>query len=340
MEIPEEQIKATNNSKQTGSWLPLGVKTPPASEFKSIEDVKNAFAAQLKYAIDLCAHKAEIKDQIIAEYYPLPLISSLTEGCLESGTDVTSGGAKYNHGCITNQALATVADSLTAIKWAVFDKKILSMDELLNHLHNNFDGAEDIRQQLINAPKYGNDDPYADDMALWVAKVYTDTVRSKRFWMGGVHRPCFISALSQTAEGTLCAATPDGRLAGVPVSNGLSPSNKADMNGMTATLHSGALASYPALSDGTALNITMNPNIIKTDEGLDKFTSTIEGYFDLGGRQVQFNPISIETLLDAQKHPGNYTGLNVKVSGFSMRFIDLPKDIQDDIIARTEYSAM
>ena len=149
-----------------------------------------------------------------------------------------------------------------------------------------------------------------------------------------------ISSLTQTVEGAGCGATPDGRPARAAVSNGMSPSNACDVNGVTAALRSAASISGAPFSDGTAFNLTLNPSVIKTDEGLDKFASLIEAYFALGGRQVQFNPMSKEMLLDAQVHPENYTELVVKVSGFSERFIDIPKSLQDDIIARTEHTEM
>ena len=138
----------------------------------------------------------------------------------------------------------------------------------------------------------------------------------------------------------MCGATPDGRLAKAAVSNGMSPSNGTERNGMTAALRSGATASIARISDGTSFNIILNPSTIKTDEGLEKLASTIEAYFALGGRQVQFNPVSRATLVDAQEHPGDYPELMVKVSGFSFRFIDLPKSLQDDIVARTEFSSL
>lgn len=318
----------------------VGLATPPASEFKTFEDVKKAYADQLAYIIDITVKRGRSRDRVVAETYPIPILSSTIEGCVESGKDITRGGARYNHGSIGCQALATVADSLTAIKWAVFDKKLVTMEELLEHMSNNFEGAESLRRKLLSAPKYGNDNPYADEIAAWVVDLVSSTITNQKFWQGGRYRTCMISSLTQTAEGASCGATPDGRLAGTPVSNGLSPTNCADKNGATAALRSSALMPTVGLSDGTAFNINFNPSIIKTEEGLEKFASLIEGYFALGGRHVQFNPMSKATLLDAQTHPENYTDLTVKVSGFSMRFIDIPKSLQDDIIARMEYVEM
>jgi len=337
--LPVTILEAALNEgrRWVAGWAPMGAPTGPASSFETFDDVKKAYAAQMAYAVDLIVKRARLKDELIAEHFPLPLLSSTIEGCLESGEDITRGGARYNHGCVNGQGLATIANSLAAIKWAVFDKKLLTMEELVRHTRNNFEGAEDVRQWLLNAPKFGNDDPYVDEIAVWVADLYNREVQSHPFWLGGRHRPCLISALSQDMEGSICGATPDGRLAGTPVSNGMSPSNGTDRNGLTAALRSAAKVSAVPISSGTSFNVTLNPANVRTDEGLEKLVAAIEAYFALGGRQVQFNPLSRATLLDAQAHPENYPELNVKVSGFSMRFIDIPKSLQDDIIARTEY---
>lgn len=320
-------------------WRKLGAPTPPVSTFKTFEDVKKAFSDQIAREIENTVRNIHSRDQIFAEYYPQPLLSATIEGCVESAKDITSGGAKYNSASIGNQGLATQADSLAAIKWAVFDKKLLTMEELVKHLRNNFKGAEEIRQQLLNAPKFGNDDPYVDDIAIWIENNFLNELKKHPYWMSGPHRGMMISSATQTAEGMLCGATPDGRLAGAAVSNGISPTNQMERNGLTATLCSVAKASTVPLSDGTSLNVNINPSTIMTDEGLDKFASMIEGYFAMGGRQVQFNPVTTETLRDAQKHPENYPELLVKVTGFSARFIELTRDIQNDIIARTEFSS-
>ena len=321
-------------------WKQVGVKTPPASEMKNFEDVKQAFEDQLAYAIEMMVKLSDAKDEVFAESFPTPLLSSTIEGCIESGLDATRGGAKYNHACVSAQGLATVADSLAAIKWAVFEEKILTMEELVQHLRNNWKDAEDLRQQMLRrAPKYGRNDPKADEMAAWVADcLATESRKHKRPMDGGTYRGLLISAGGQVAAGMMLGATPDGRRAGEPVSNGMSPTNGMDIDGMTAALHSAAKVSKGAsLSGGTSFNMNLNPMTLKTDEGVDKMASLLEGYIELGGRQVQFNPMSKEILKDAQKNPRDYLDLMVKVSGYSYRFIDLTKDLQNDILNRTEF---
>jgi trans-4-hydroxy-L-proline dehydratase len=315
------------------------LKTPTPNEFTIFEEVKKAFADQLAYSMDLMAKKTRIKDQIFAESFPAPLLSSTIEGCLESGLDITRGGARLNHGSVSARGIATIANSLAAIRWAVFEEKLVTLKELVHHLHNNFEGAEFLRQQLIQkAPKYGNADPKADDLALWVADLYSREARRHQRLMGGVYRTLLVASGTQLYEGRDCWATADGRLARQPVSNGISPSNGSEMNGMTAAMRSVAATCFPNMSNGCGFNMNLNPLTIRSDEGLDKFASLIEGFFDLGGRQVQFNPMSRETLKDAQKNPKNYPDLMVKVSGYSFRFIDLSRALQDDIINRTEFN--
>jgi formate C-acetyltransferase len=307
---------------------------------KSFEDVKKALADQVANSINVMVELTDIKDQVIAEFFPTPLLSSTIEGCVESGMDVTRGGARHNHSTACAQGIATTANSMAAIKWAVFDKKLVTMEEMIQHLRNNFAGAEDLRQQLLNkAPKYGTSNPEADDIALWIMKLAdTESRKHKRPMDGGTYRTCMISAGTQVMGGRILGATPDGRKAGEAVSNGISPANGTETQGMTAALHSVAKISEPRFSGGTALNMTLNPSSIKTDEGLEKFAFLVEGYFELGGRQVQFNPVNRQILLEAQKKREAYPDLMVRVSGYSYRFIDLSRGLQDDIIARTEFT--
>jgi len=314
------------------------VETPDPSTFMTFDEVKHAFADQLAYIVDRTIRAAEIKDRVYAESFPCLLLSSTIEGCLESGKDVTRGGAKYNHGHVNAQALASVANSLAAIKWAVFDEKLVTMRELVGHLHNNFKNAENLRQRLIHkAPKYGNDNPEVDEIAAWVAEVLTRETRKHKSWRGGIYRPSLFSSGTQHIEGAFLGATPDGRLAGDVVSNGVSPTNGTEKSGTTAVFHSVAKASNTLLSDGTALNLNLSPFLLKSDESVEKFASLIEGYFKMGGRQVQFNPFDAEMLKDAQAHPEKYPDLTVKVTGYSAIFVDIAKPLQDDIIARTEF---
>ncbi len=321
-------------------WQPVGVPTPPAAALETFEHVKQAFRDQLAHSVEMMVKLSDIKDAVFAEHFPTPLISSTIEGCIENGRDITQGGARYNHSTVSAHGLATVANSLAAIEWAVFDQKLLSLEELVAHTRNDFEGAEEIRQRLLHkAPKIGRNDERADAIAVWVAECLDQEARKHRRPIdGGPYRALMISAGTQGMGGFTLGATADGRRAREPVSNGASAANGTETEGMTAALQSAAkIASSVPLSGGTATNMNINPLTLGTDEALDKFAALLEGYFALGGRQVQFNPMSTETLKDAQLHPENYPDLMVKVSGYSYRYVDLSKVLQDDIIKRTEF---
>jgi formate C-acetyltransferase len=318
----------------------VGAKTPPPSSFKTFEDVKKAYVDQLSFAIDLVVKKAELKDKAFAYYLPSPLLSSTIEGCLESGMDATRNGARYNNNPMGSQGLATVTNSLAAIRWAVFEEKLLTMEELVNHMRNNFRGAEELREKLQNkAPKYGNGDEKTDELAKWVANTLCDITRKYKARGGdGIYHNCLVSAGTQIREGKGLGATADGRLLGEPVANGISPANGTENNGLTMALRSVAYATgEPHLTNGASMNIRINPSLIQKDEGVDHLASIVEAYLELGGRELQINPISSETLRDAQVHPEKYPDLSVKVTGYSARFIDIAKELQDDIIDRTVF---
>ena len=283
----------------------VGARTPPAATFSSFDDVKQAFVTQMRYCVQMGRLAVELKDKAYADFYPTPLLSSTIAGCLESGIDATRGGAVYNNGHLETQGLATVVNSLSAIRWAVFEEKLLSMEELVQHLRSDFEGAEPLRMQLARKPlKYGNDDPKTDELAEWVVQLFCDEVRKQRCGRGGMYRPLILSTGFQVIEGFGCGATADGRKAREPVSDGLSPAHGTELNGLTGVFHSAARAGCGLVTDGSTLTVTLSPGLLATDEGLEKMASLIEAYFKLGGRHVQFTPVDAETLRDAQAHPG------------------------------------
>ncbi|NPV60892.1 MAG: hypothetical protein HPY75_14675 [Actinobacteria bacterium] len=329
---------ALNEGRMLLSGGRVGAATPDPRSFASFEEVKDAFAAQLAYNVDKLVRAVEAKDRAHAEAFPAPLVSATLEGCLESGRDMTRGGAKYNYGSITGRGLGTVADSLAAIRWAVFERKLLSMEELVHHLRTDFREDEALRRELwTKAPKYGNDDPEADELARWVTDIFCAEVRKHPCGRGGFYRPGIFSYGVHVADGMSLGATPDGRRAGEPVSNGISPVNGRESGGPTAVMRSAALAGGAPLSDGTALNLRFSPSMLGSGEGEGKLAAMIEAYFALGGRHVQFNVVDTETLRDAQAHPEKYPDLVVRVSGYCAYFTDLGRSIQNDIIARTEF---
>ncbi|MBU4175876.1 MAG: hypothetical protein KKB90_08085 [Actinobacteria bacterium] len=316
----------------------VGAPTADPRSFSCFDDVKDAFTEQLSFNVEKLVRAVELLDRAYSEEFPCPPLSATLEGCVESGTDMTRGGAKYNYGSITGRGLGTVTNSLAAIRWAVFERNLLTMDELVRHLGNNFRGAESVRRMLLaKAPKYGNDDGKADELAAWVTRVFCREVRKHLCSRGGFYRPGMFSYGVHVMDGLYLGATPDGRLAGEPVSNGISPVNGTEMVGPTAVLQSAAKAAGSPLSDGTALNMRLSPGLLVSDEATGKLASLVEGYFALGGRHVQFNVVDNATLKDAQKHPEKYPDLVVRVSGYCAYFTDLGTSIQNDIIARTNF---
>ncbi|MBU4385952.1 MAG: glycyl radical protein, partial [Actinobacteria bacterium] len=319
----------------------VGAPTADPRSFSSFEDVKEAFGEQLSFNVEKLVRAVELLDRAYIEEFPCPPLSATLEGCLESGRDMTHGGAKYNFGSITGRGLGTVANSLAAINWAVFERNLITMDELVRLLESNFRGGESVRQMLLRkAPKYGNDEGDADDIATWVTEVFSREVRKHRCGRGGSYRPGMFSYGVHVMDGLYLGATPDGRLAGEPVSNGISPVNGTERGGPTAVLHSAAKAGSSPLSNGTALNMRLSPGLLRSEESTEKLASLVEGYFALGGRHVQFNVVDTATLEDAQAHPEKYPDLVVRVSGYCAYFTDLGTSIQNDIIARTDFEEL
>lgn len=320
-----------------------GADTGDPRKFTTFEQVMDAFKKQVIHSVDVISQLVEIKDEVYAEYYPNPYISATLEGCVENARDMTQGGAKYNFNSISGRGLGTTTDSLAALKKVVFDDKNATMDEVIDALESDFRGkkGERLRQILINrAPKYGNDDDYADEIAREIAGTFCDIVMSKKAWRGGPYRASFFSYGMHVLDGNLLGATPNGRKAREPTSNSLSPSNGVEKNGPTSILKSCAKIDHTKIANGCALNIKMLPSFLRGQERRQKLASLIRAYFELGGSEVQLNVVDTKTLRAAQKHPENYHDLVVRVSGYCAYFTDLGKPIQDDIIARQEFESL
>jgi pyruvate-formate lyase len=259
---------------------------------------------------------------------------------LESGRDKTRGGAIYNIGMSFRVVdLGNVADSLTAIKKLIFEEKSISMEQLLDALENNFEGHEILRQRLMTrAPHYGNDDEYADGMAQRVVGVITDECRRHRSYFGGPFHPGYGSVSAHWPFGLVMAAFPDGRKAGAPLTDGIGPVHNQDQHGPTALLKSVGKMGHVDLSGGNILNMKFSPKVVEGEKGLTNFISLLKSFVQLKVWHCQFNVIDAETLRDAQKHPENYRDLLIRVAGYSSFFTSLSKELQDDIIDRTEHS--
>jgi formate C-acetyltransferase len=230
-----------------------------------------------------------------------------------------------------------MADAMTAIKYQVFDQKTLSMGELLTILQDNFEGHERIRQMLVNkTPKYGNDDDYADKVMRAVFDAYYETVDGRPNTKGGCYHVNMLPTTCHVYFGSVCGATPDGRKAWAPLSEGISPVQGADRHGPTAVLKSAAKMDH-LRTGGALLNQKFTPQLLANETGLNMLVQLIRTYFNLDGHHIQFNVISADTLRAAQLNPEQYRDLIVRVAGYSDYFCDLGRALQDEIIARTEH---
>ena len=326
------------NGKLNITMNRLSIKTKKSTQFKTFDELKNAFKSHLEHNISLMVRGINAKDKVYMDHFHYPFVSLTIDGCIEKAMDMTEGGARYNFASITARGFGTVVNSLVAIKKLVFDEKILTMKELLNILKKDFKGYEDIRQLMLNkSPKYGNDDDYADDIAIWVHKTFCDAVKSHKSIRNGIFRPGFFSYGIHVFDGIVLGATPDGRKAGEPTSNSISPANGTEKNGPTAVMKSVAKLYNKKASNGTSLNMRLTPDLLKTKEGIYKTAMLLKTFFSLGGMHVQFNVVSSDILRDAQKYPEQYMDLIVRVSGYTAYFVDLGKPVQDDIINRIEF---
>jgi formate C-acetyltransferase len=328
-----------NNGLDPRTKRNIGLETGDPAEFGSFDEVINAFQRQLNYFVDVKIKGNNVIERLYAEHLPAPLLSLLIDDCISKGKDYNDGGARYNTSYIQGVGLGTITDSLTAIRCEVFDKKNVRMKELLGALKANFDGHENLRQMLLNkTPKYGNDDDYADQIMRTVFEIYYGAVDGRPNTKGGYHRINLLPTTVHVYFGKVLGATPDGRKAGEPVSEGVSPVQGADRKGPTAVIKSVSKIDH-LRTGGTLLNQKFAPELLEDEQGMDKLGYLIRTYFRLDGHHIQFNVISADTLREAQKHPEKYTDLLVRVAGYSDYFVDLSTELQNEIIKRTEHKS-
>lgn len=313
----------------------LGVATGDPRDFKTIDDLMNAFRAQVKHFAKLQVQAENAIEMAHASNAPILLSSVLVDDCIEKGVDLTKGGARYNWTapCATGQANA--GDCLEAIQKAVYDEKFISMDELLKALDLNFEGNEKLRQRLLGLPKYGNDVEEADLMVRAALKTYTDEIARYHNSRGGIYHGGSFPGLSHLAMGRDLGATPDGRKAGDAYAAGLQPVNGRYNSGLIATINSAKRLDYFSASNGTVLTVWLNPSMMKNERGLQNVAAVVRSYFE-NGQEIQFNVVSSEMLREAQEEPEKHRDLVVRVTGWSSFFTGLAKDVQDEVIERTE----
>jgi formate C-acetyltransferase len=328
-----------NNGVDPRTGKRIGIETGDPEQYGSFEQLFEAYRRQLNYLIDVKMRGNNIIERLYAAYMPAPFLSILIDDCIARGQDYHDGGPRYNTNYIQGVGLGTITDALTAIKYHVFDQQTFSMSDLLAALRVNFDGHEPLRQTLWQrTPKYGNDDDYADDVMRSVFEAYFQAIDGRPNTKGGRYRINLLPTTVHVYFGSVMGATPDGRKAGLPLSEGISPVQGADRQGPTAVLKSAAKMDH-GRTGGTLLNMKFNPQVVEGEDGLDNLKDLIRSYFRLDGHHIQFNVVDAETLRQAQARPEEYQNLIVRVAGYSDYFVDLGKDLQNEIIARTEQKA-
>ncbi len=332
---------ALNRGKSRLTGKEMGLPEVPVSEFKSYEEVKAAFYKQLAYLIKHSVIGSVTAQQIHAEMVPRPYISMLVDGCMEKGKDLSKGGAKYNLGpVLTGIGVADSANSLAAIKKLVFEDGKYTLEQINQALDADWEGYEDLRQAVLACPKYGNDDDYVDSIAAEISDFYYREVRAYKDYFGSPFNSAFMGISNYIPAGSVIGATPDGRRAKTPLTEGVSPHAGTDLTSPTAAMRSVAKINHDVHSGGTLMNIKLAPELLESERNLKNLAAIIRAYFALGAFHVQFNVISAETLKKAQEQPEEYKDLLVRVAGYSTQFVNLSREAQNAIIERTTYEAM
>ncbi|KYO67848.1 trans-4-hydroxy-L-proline dehydratase [Thermovenabulum gondwanense] len=332
-----------NNGIDPRTGKKLGIETGDPRNFNTYEELYEAFLKQVKHFMDIKMKGNDIIEALYSKYLPVPFMSLWIDDCVKKAKDYNGGGARYNTQYIQVVGLGTVSSAFSAIKFHVFDKKDISMDELLKALENNFEGKyELIRQILLNkTPFYGNDEDYADAIAKDFVDRIVEMIESypptpvRR----ASRRAYFLPTTVHVYFGSVTGATPDGRRAGFPVSEGISPIQGSDKKGIAAVFRSVSKCDWDK-TGGALLNQKLTPDLLENEENIKKLAQLIRTFFRMGGHHVQFNVVSAELLREAQKHPQDFQDLMVRVAGYSDYFVNLPKGLQEEIIARTEHKEL
>jgi formate C-acetyltransferase len=328
-----------NNGRDPRTGENVGLSTGEPRDFKSFDDLWEAYEKQIDNAIELLTQADRIAAGILSSEKPTPFISSLLQGCLEKGKTMQDGGAKYNSGGIMGTGVAIVADSLSMLRKYVFESKEISMDEMLRTLESNYEGKEELRIRLENDPeKYGNDIESVDFLARDAGRAFCNSIQKRMTTRNGPYHGALFSVSMYIPQGEVLGATPDGRKAGKMISDGVSPTQNRDVHGPTAAMKSVARLDHKLCYNGTLYNMKFTPDYFESTSSRKKFISLIEGYFELGGLHVQFNVVDKETLEDAKLNPLQHRDLIVRVAGYSAYFIELDPFVQDEVIARTEFT--
>ncbi len=315
----------------------LGPATGGAAAMATFDDVFATFEAQLRHLVNVKIRGNQVIERLYATEMPAPFLSVLTDDCIARGLDYNAGGARYNNTFIQAVGIGTVTDSLAALRRLVFEERALPLPALVAALDADFAGEEPLRARLVNTmPKYGNDDDAADDLMVRTFAAAFACIDGRPTARGGHYRLEMLPTTCHVYFGSVCGATPDGRRAGVPLSEGISPVQGADRRGPTAVFRSAAKMDH-VKTGGTLLNMKFTPEVLAGDEGVARLAQLVRSYFKADGHHVQFNVVAADTLRRAQADPEAHRGLIVRVAGYSDYFCDLGEALQEEIIARTEH---
>ncbi len=304
--------------------------------FESMEDIWKALREQIENAVNLKHTYDQVARVAFAEHCPVVFTSLVMDDCIKKGRDFHRGGARYNLPMMCGVGTGTVTDSLSVLSNLVFMEKKIGFDELLEALKANFKSCEVLKAMLLNkTPRYGNDIEETDLLAARLVREFRNSLSKLKNQEGASYAANMIPTTTHIFFGDLTGASVDGRSAGAPLSEGISPVQGMDRQGPTAVINSLARIDHASCA-GTLVNMKFNPRALRGRENLNKFSALIKTYFDLGGHHLQFNVISRETLLEAQKNPEKHRSLLVRVAGYSDYFVTLSREVQDEIISRAE----
>lgn len=314
----------------------IGPKTPPPGSMKAWSEFETAFREQLSFCLRTLVSLNNDADTLRARYAPTPYLSSLVGGCIEKRTDVTAGGARHNYITVEGVAMATTADSLLAVKHLVFEQRRVTLEQLTAAIEKNFEGEEFLRQLLLNKPpKYGNDDPEADGMARELTRWWAEEASTLTTPLTGKrYRGGYLSWNYGIAYAPTTAATPDGRKRGAFLSNGVAAVAGMDRHGPTAAALSVGNLGLEVIPNGSSHTMSLSPSLVRDAEHIEKLAGFLRGYCTHGGTALQVNMLDVDTLRDAQKHPDEYRNLLVRVTGYNAYFVNLGREMQEEIIAR------
>lgn len=305
---------------------------------ENFDDLLKAYKIGVANTIREIVINVNADQEVKSKLRPQPMRSLLIDDCIDNGREFNAGGARYNWSIINVAGLANVIDSLSAIKEVVFDNKEITGAELLEILQSNYKGQESFRKRLERCPRFGNDDPRADEIARDIADFVFREFLVYAPWRGGKFLASCLMFVTYADAGIPVMATPDGRLAGAPLSDSAGPVQGRDRNGPTAMLKSVASLTQKLAPGTLVVNIRFSKNIFGTQAGREKLQDLIRTYFDMGGMQLQINVVDQETLRDAIKNPEKYQDLIIRIGGYSEYFNRLSLELKQTLLERTEHS--